>query len=389
MPDCQRDGMPLRRSKVMSSKVCWPQSAWAGAERVVADIGNSGIFPRAGPGNAVDGGVEFLRDAPGVGFVADHLGGKQAQRLGKDDMRRAFGQVRREFRRSWRRQDFVRIDRVVLGIHGEVVADRELRRLAAPRALFQKYRTLQSGFRRDPVRGRFAVQEMQVFLLAGQGARVGQPGAHGFARRYGIGVYGQALRHAYMARRDAAAMAGQGRVTHFAMMGVGGFHRAVDQGLDGSATLQGLVAQAQQIRCGALEVQHAAVDELVFEQTRGIPARNVRVAGVGNLGAHARIEPVGRQGEIEQDAAHALALELQVGARGGGQIRGSQTFGDIRLGDLKLPRVDLRDDAAQIDRRDRLSGEHQRHRCGDEPARGRAGAGVSVPAGLHRAAPVR
>ncbi|MEO8779159.1 MAG: hypothetical protein ABI389_10880, partial [Rhodanobacter sp.] len=98
--------------------------------------------------------------------------------------------------------------------------------------------------------------------------------------------------------------------------------------------------EPEQVARRAFEVQRATVDALVFQQTGGIPAGKFSIGQVRDAFAHARLDVVGAEGEIEQNAAHALALELQRPASIGGQVGPIQRRTDISFGGMELTGVD-------------------------------------------------
>ena len=122
------------------------------------------------------------------------------------------------------------------------------------------------------------------------------------------------------------------------------FHRSVDEWRLHLASCARLRADAEQVRRGEVEIQRAAVDDLVLEQALRVPLREFVVAQVGDLLAQARLDVVGSQREIEQDAPHAFALERKRSLVVARFAAPRQAFGDPGLGRLELPAVDERDD---------------------------------------------
>src|SRR6478735_3559851 len=76
------------------------------------------------------------------------------------------------------------------------------------------------------------------------------------------------------------------------------------------ATRHGLRAQPPEVTDGAIEVTLVAIDRDVLEQPL-VPLRELVLAQVGDLLLHLRAHLGLGQGEVEADAAHALALEQQ------------------------------------------------------------------------------
>jgi hypothetical protein len=58
---------------------------------------------------------------------------------------------------------------------------------------------------------------------------------------------------------------------------------------------------------------------LLFEQAGRVPRREFRVGEVGDLLAQAGLHRVGVEREVDEDAAHALALEFEGAALFGGE----------------------------------------------------------------------
>src|SRR3546814_12682280 len=94
------------------------------------------------------------------------------------------------------------------------------------------------------------------------------------------------------------------------------------------AACERFITQAEQVRRRTVEIKRAAVEDLAFEQAGVPPLRELRVGQVRDLLAHARFDFAFVEGEVEQDAAHALAL-TGVGAL----LRGRQAGLRERVGD--------------------------------------------------------
>ena len=79
---------------------------------------------------------------------------------------------------------------------------------------------------------------------------------------------------------------------------------------------------------------------LMFEKSRRVPGGKFRGGEVRNLPPETRLRILGREGEVEQDAPHALALEVERLTVCGGERRLRERLGDLRFGGFELAAVD-------------------------------------------------
>jgi hypothetical protein len=121
----------------------------AGAECVIADVGDRRILARAAPRDGIDGGEQLLRDPVRVGLVADDGLRVGMQRRAETDVRPFFTSKAPVRVVRMGRRHFVRIDPEPPAVRGDFVADLERGRLSGHGPGFQIRRALQRRCRRQ------------------------------------------------------------------------------------------------------------------------------------------------------------------------------------------------------------------------------------------------
>jgi len=171
---------------------------------------------------------------------------------------------------------------------------------------------LQRVFRRDVVRLRIAGQERQVLLLAGDHARIGNPCLHHLTLRHRICVHGERLGNPHPVRRHEAHAGVRGSGQHLGMVPMQVHIRPLaERFVRVGAQRAGFGAEAEQVGRGAIEIAPLAVDRHAFHEALRVEGIELHPGEAGDL-ATDPLDRVGpRQAEIQPDAPHALALELQ------------------------------------------------------------------------------
>ncbi len=153
------------------------------------------------------------------------------------------------------------------------------------------------------------------------------------------------LRHAHAARQHAAAVFGQ-RSTRRSRAD-GRSTTAIGPSVIGVCTARRATASGlRRNRLQGERLKYSVLPSMTWCSNRPgcVPLGELGVGEVGDLLAHARLDVVGAEGEVEQDAAHAFALERERVPRVGGQAGLRQGAGDRRVGGLEVAGVDLGDD---------------------------------------------
>src|SRR5690606_31415323 len=94
----------------------------------------------------------------------------------------------------------------------------------------------------------------------------------------------------------------------------------------------------------AAEPAALAVDHPRLDEAGRVPARELGVAQVGDVAAQPLLRASFVEAEVEQDAAHAFALEFERGALVGTERGVREGGGDRGLGTLEVTGVDQVDD---------------------------------------------
>jgi hypothetical protein len=230
---------------------------------------------------------------------------------------------------------------------------------------------------------RFAAQQTQILLLAGQHARERDPGAQRFAGRHRIGVDDQRLGDAHAARRDAAPA----RRTRFPyrveVVAIRALHRPRRRRFQRRCPARGgLRIEQEQVGNGAREVERLAVDDEVFELVARLPRLELPFTEVGDVPSQSLFHLRLGHREVEADAAHALALEFEIATDALACPGSPQQFVDACLRHPEPACVDSgghllhRSGCLRAGRR-RQQRKHQRRHRGTPPPRrtGRARAG--------------
>ncbi len=311
---------------------------------MLADVGDGRVLARTGPGQAVDVLEELLRHEVRVRLVADDGGRAQAHGVGEHHVRSALLDEGRQLRGDLRRHHARRIDVVVLRVDGQLVADGELGRFACARRCLHVHGALQGRLRRQLVDGRHGAQQLDLLLLSLDGTRERQPGAERLAGGHLVGLDRQRLGDPHPPRRDRALAGGEGRVAHLRVVRMGELERAVIEVQRGGLALARLGADPEQVRGAAVEPAALAVDHPCLDQSGLVPARELLVGQVRDVAAESLLGRGFVEAEVQPDAAHALALELQRHASVGIQAGVGQRRGDGRFRTGEVARVHQRHD---------------------------------------------
>src|SRR5882672_11446507 len=96
------------------------------------------------------------------------------------------------------------------------------------------------------------------------------------------------------------------------MMRVSRLHRPIGpRRRCAAAALARGIAQSKEVGRCAIEIERAAVDDLMLEESCRVPGGKFRGGEVRNLPPETRHCVLGGQRKVEPDAPHALALEVE------------------------------------------------------------------------------